>query len=146
MKEDKYYEPKIEEFHKGFRFQILSSYGFINCIYPDVVETHFLMRKGDTLDKIEDKLDSCRVKILDQDDIEELGWEWEEYSLLRGDAMYTYYLKDMVDVYRLTYVPRLKSVRIVEKQGMEESDPLFHGEVKNYNELKKLMNQLGIKV
>ena len=70
MKEEsKYYTPTIEEFRVGFKYEVQQQeeqYG--QCVYGNIYEPtrHEL---GDNID-----LNHVRVKLLDREDIEELGF------------------------------------------------------------------------
>lgn len=91
--ENKYYIPEIEELYVGFECEILSSYGYQKGVWPKVLREDTLT--GFELAEIKDILrttngTSIRVKYLDQEDIESLGWEFVEEKI-----HYTFKQKDL---------------------------------------------------
>lgn len=139
MENNKYYTPTIEEFHIGFEY-----------------ETNYL--KDDWVKKVLTSEDSgyffetyktdavnveFRVKLLDREDIESLGWtngaDTEEYvHYFRNSNM----LLLNVDTRSITITDSIGGLKTV-----GESVPikyLFHGEIKNKSELCRLMKQLKI--
>jgi hypothetical protein len=89
-----------------------------------------------------------RVKYLDRDDIEELGWEWVQTKEIPNDEgdfkIHTFmYYENSGDIFQLTMID--ESVRITAK-GVDRlrNGTLFAGDVKNYNELDRVMYQVRI--
>ena len=98
---DKYYTPEIEEFHVGFEFEyeywdILRgvNYDWHEEVYYQMSQTKEPKKGGHTLWSIDSlsnaiKEESIRVKHLDKEDIESLGFKeflgQEYYSLGQGD-------------------------------------------------------------
>ena len=139
-----FYTPEIEEFHVGFRYQVQKitrpgDIGWYDEIFADGRSAENL------LDDHKDGKFEVRVKYLDQQDIEELGWECvdcEEAKL--GDIAYnfritphkrrTYNLKKQGHNITITRLHRIKQLDKV----------IFAGRVKNFSELKRIMYQLGI--
>ena len=142
----KYYTPKIEEFHVGFRYELLTdpyiyqTWDKLICYKDKVVPSLFLTED-----------DSCRVKYLDQADIEELGWE---YSGKTTEHWFT--MVKTIQPFNLTYRSFRLSYNFDDHRlaiwGFEYATPgntadeetLFLGNVINYNELKTVMKMLGI--
>lgn len=135
--ENKYYTPDISEFHVGFEFE--SNYTLfsadkewhkVTLIMPDC--------EWFWSEYLEDATESeFRVKYLDREDIESLGWEEKE--------PYIFTIKDTNLIYRLLFTGfDVYRIRI-----FEESTPIkqqiFVGKIRNKSELKILMNQLRIK-
>lgn len=123
-KTNKYYTPSIEEFHVGFEYE-----RFDNSCHKKWYT--YIVEKGDILD-YSSKLDAIRVKYLDQEDIESLGFKQEnknEFTTnLNGDG------------YRIHYTDKI----IISYGTYYDSDNLFIGYIKNKSEFKKLLKQLNI--
>lgn len=118
--ENKYYTPTIEEFHVGFEYEYkYSDKGWTFKVY----EPHF------TINNVEVE-EYCRVKHLDKEDIESLGFEQIEYDTYKKENIYI-----ELNMEYKTFISAIK-------QG--ESSILFQGTIKNKSELKKLLKQLGI--
>lgn len=153
----KYYTPKIDEFYVGFEFEYMSPYndkysnewnaysvsliqienGFslqnISYIYNKskgiINPKYFLTGIDKKLEKI------FRVKYLDKEDIESLGFKYNtEYH---GD--YFYSKEDMELIYR----PENNWLSIKKSEDTLLYN-LFYGKIKNKSELKKLLKQLCI--
>ena len=149
----KYYSPSIEEFHVGFRYQ-----GYFKSILKgEVVEPQWedrVFKSGHKIYAGNDILipENCRVKYLDQQDIEELGWvyrgaHWfykrDSYYEIIEDEHTNYFLHIHGDESKRPYSIILGSPN--NGYSLEGSDHLFNGEIKNFNELERLMKQLKIK-
>jgi hypothetical protein len=131
---NKYYIPNLEEFHVGFRYEFLSDpciYGTwrkVTCTKDKVI--HHLL---------ETEPSSFRVKFLDRDDIEELGWDFESDD----SFIQTYFITCGGNIYQLTKSD--KSIKIINKGLIKENNvTLFFGQLKNYNKLKDIMDIVGI--
>jgi len=136
--EDKYYLPKIEEFHVGFEYEqheiinerdphwkmMVKKMGFskkeINQIFYNV----------DLVDNLDQK--RIRVKYLDSSDIESFGFIYGEYckAQLRGEIIEMY--NKYSDIWTIHCI------------GDDYREKLFEGMIKNKSELKRLLIQLGI--
>lgn len=139
--ENKYYTPKIEEFYIGFRFEFyrtLTTYieGQEPIVSNDwleaVVATDF---PNPTIPMIDAMLHKghIRVKELDETDIIEAGWKFDEKNY------YDYVLKDYtIDTFN--WVDKPFEIKIE-----KDNDILFRGNIKNYNKLLDVMEMLGIK-
>jgi hypothetical protein len=143
MEKNKYYTPTIEEFHVGFECEIQSSYGWQKGEYPNILKQDTLTFQ-DSLDNgiIEaTKKSGIRVKYLDREDIESLGWnaspdepeEW--FWSLKGNMDFQLYFDDKCKVNNENSI----GVTIYMQDGI-----IFNGWLYNKSELKKLMQQLGI--
>ena len=122
---DKYYTPSIEEFHVGFEYESTTS--------PTKEDWYKAV-----INNVDDLYDvfsysNARVKHLDKEDIESLGFEyqgdfdsWERYSSEK-------YLI-------ATSGNDTDNFITIETQG----NTLFIGTIKNKSELKVLLKQLGI--
>lgn len=146
MKEEgKYYTPDIEEFHIGFECELMSSYGYLKGEWPNIMmeETHMMMRMerlGRDLTKMT-KSGTFRVKYLDQEDIESLGfvksdklpisWETQSWFIYKASEMYG------SNIYTIQKIkPRADF-----KRG--NKFVRFSGEIKNKSELKRVLKQIG---
>lgn len=134
--ENKYYTPKIEEFYIGFRFEFyrtLTTYieGQEPIVSSDwleaVVSTDF---PNITIPMIDTMLDKghIRVKALDKADIIEAGWKKSDYS--DNFFMLNHRVLFIENNYHKIWIC---------------DDDLFNGKIRNYNELLKVMEMLGIK-
>ena len=151
--ETKYYTPKIEEFHVGFEFEYLNLKN--QWIKSDDFSDTFLNDDIDTVSEVGRHLDNSeiRVKLLDREDIESLGWGnlatnafgYTTYSIFEklsfGDVIST--LSTYIVDDTLTFLIR-KTIEL-NKPSRTIDNNTFCGTIKNKSELQKLMNQLGIK-
>lgn len=159
--DNKYYTPSLEEFHIEFRYEynsesylsLLDSTSgnwkkevFNACCGQDgESEFHDLLRLLE--------IGGLRVKFLDKDDIEELGWgykgkHWfylqDEYYEINVDYFTSFYLHkhNSSDTGRGGYT-------IIESTpggySLEGDVYKFDGELRNYNELKFIMERTGIR-
>jgi hypothetical protein len=148
----KYYTPKIEEFHVGFEYEC-------KCIIQEK-ETWYKekVNKSDNstyidIDSIENWCNAgdVRVKYLDIEDIESIGWTYEyvckddeDCTLVEGFRLKLndtdeYILYKDCNKYILYYSHVYNTFT-----GNSEYDILFKGIVKNKSELKKIMDMCGI--
>lgn len=135
--ENKYYTPTIEEFHVGFEYEIyIISHprnGKASLWIPiKIQEEDDLITDHNTL-SLQGNIDGkfCRVKHLDREDIESLGWKQE--------------IKTRNDLYFFDrYFLNFKDEITITDSYVLGTKELFNGKIKNKSELKKLMNQIGI--
>ena len=139
----KYYTPEIEEFHVGFEFQHLNYEGrLISNDLNQKVEWHEEICDWEWLDMICDDFEhdkkeirKYRVKYLDKEDIESLGWgdyiPPQEYNHVwkKGNFWISVWFNNEIPKVRITF---------------NNLFFLFDGKIKNKSELKKLMQQLEI--
>jgi hypothetical protein len=132
--EAKYYTPEFHEFHYGFEYED----GFFNA--------HFTPKSFDFKD-VEGGLRSLflksldnkqiRVKCLDKEDIESLGWELD--TVVKSDTFYIHKTSNLQNgTFRLTFREKENTIEI---NSIEYS---FYGKIKNKSELKRLMIQTEI--
>lgn len=141
MLENKYYQPTIEEFYVGFEFEFYDD--------DDHTWNHTKIKYRSELynwtafDDIHK-----RIKYLDKDDIESLGFEYDvndsdkpELGFLRD----TNYLSPYTQ-YVLRYNPVNKNFKIerIVYCSTGIGDYLFNGTIKNKSELIKLLKMLNI--
>lgn len=146
--ENKYYTPEIEELHVGFECELKNSSHPINFewehfkiigvddaeISGRVMDWSFY----DTNTAIKEK--SIRVKYLDRDDIEELGFEYTGESPNNPNTLY-YFGKHSIIHNKINN----RCVITMWDENRTADYTAFVGTIKNKSELKKLMVQLGIK-
>lgn len=144
--DSKYYIPALEEFHVGFRYELLNPNG--DGDYEDSFdwEEHSLWGNLEEVAiNLEDGL--VRVKYLDQADLERLGWERVEESIYekvidRGDKNYCWQIK-------LNQPPEIyiRSYLLNKGDKWRPTYSIQFGlavDVKNYNEMEKLMQMFQI--
>jgi hypothetical protein len=144
---DKYYEPDLEEFHQGFEYERWSSSAYTPEKY--IKEIFEFVDKNDIWDDdITNMLacaynggDTLRVKYLDKEDIESLG-----FTQIAGDCFnlpIKEYRGRLNDEVRILF---RKSILIYLAMNSNDKDNvvLFTGIVKNKSELIKLLKQLKI--
>ena len=132
MENNLYYTPTLNEFYIGFECEILGIIG--------AKEDERLFSKPTIITQKElaiMHLLEIRVKILDQSDIESLGWKDCDniYNTIRwnfNDYILMFYKKD-------------NRYLIFRDCGPNNIQTVFNGFIKNKSELIKLMQQLNIK-
>lgn len=141
--ENKYYTPKIESFHIGFRYEEeLKNTNWHKLIKPTEDTWEFVKMEFDTsksISKITQKIKQgkIRVKSLDHDDIKEAGWEESKTSFSPGRQYYNLgdyecFLEDgIVYIYR---------------EWADDGQNLFVGSIKNYNKLLEVMDMIGVEI
>ena len=137
---DKYYTPEIEEFHIGFE---------VEC-YDDNDKTWDIVYidSQPALCNITGLNLNIRVKYLDREDIESLGWIYKGgKTIKKGKA----YFSDEKEVIGITLRPNFfednhASIHIYAlKPSGGIQNTIFAGKIKNRTELKKLLKQLNLK-
>lgn len=144
--ESKYYTPAIEEFHVGFEYEGLESYKGLSKWQKLIYDgSYFVINtKDDSIEFIQEfRKDLVRVRLLNKEDIESLGFknEGKHYSIAFNDP------RKYDDVVHLMHNPNSRWVLLT--QGDKESSfydfkTRFCGYVKNKSELKFIMKCLGI--
>jgi hypothetical protein len=140
--DNKYYTPSLAEFHACFRFETVSAKSWQDgpVFNPNigwyVTDVNYL---GFNLDKIEKAIqnNSVRVKYLDTQDIEELGWEEE-----KGDGLF--YIGTEFTLLKTEHDQNRVVITKLHPRIVDFDRVVFDGEIKNYNELKFIMNKVGI--
>ena len=143
--EDRYYTPKIEEFHVGFEYE---QHEIINECDPHwkmMVKKMGFSRKEINkvfynVDLIENlNQERIRVKYLDKEDVESLGFKLKvenEYGIVFANRLYSIVCSKMKNNHLEIF---LIQPYINEYDGLK-----FSGIIKNKSELKKLLIQLEI--
>jgi len=133
MKKNKYYTPEIEEFHVGFECEIASINN--NWLITDWVKKVF--NEKDLKSSFNEYIELYRVKYLNKEDIESLGFVFKKHWVKESDG----------DIYKqkgygLTWFKKINSFSIWSDDYEEVT--YFRGNIKNKSELKILLKQLGI--
>lgn len=143
MEESKYYTPEIEEFHFGFEYEFITTEGeFKKYItnYTSIEEIVAVINHSEDFSKV------CRVKYLDKEDIEELGWKMNGY-ISQGDNTFYYLNSEVYPDYPALYedheliIEKDNKITIIDHEGITKVNRI---NIKNKSELKKLMKQLEI--
>lgn len=141
MMDSKYYTPEIEEFHVGFEYEQCpfkvedskkDKWSVVRkFVYPDGVHNYTKIHGIEALE-LPIKEQCVRVKYLDREDIESLGYHTEDngecYNKSEGFTLVGLYPWEKPNEYKITI----------------ELNDVFLGIIKNKSELKRLLKQLGI--
>ena len=142
MKE-KYYTPEIEEFHVGFEFERPNTINRVSW-----VKTVF--ENGECAEQY-CKYDESRVKHLDREDIESMGFQTYKDEQGNPNVVYERELdksnirgNDLVHILH-NHVSKWVGVFIGDSETpYSDWETRFTGTIKNKSELKRLLKQLGI--
>jgi len=144
MENNKYYTPSIEEFHVGFKFELLEplKQGAVSAFegwQKLTVKDISLLSNRYFKELFKQKY--IRVKYLDSIDIQDLGFELLHND---GDAL-EFNIADKYD--EITYLwfdYETHNIDIYVGDGYDK-DYLFRGTIKNKSELKKVLKMIGVK-
>lgn len=160
--ENKYYTPTIEEFHVGFEFERDN----LPCIVSDnmyfgYMNLEQMHKDGEPVNYFKHSVpDSIRVKYLDKEDIESLGWKFKrefDRNLVYKGSHPTKQEYEFGNIWNaggksgfLDFFPETSELSIITTDnGFNADGPnnsiKFKGTIKNKSELTKLMQQLNIK-
>lgn len=132
MTEDnKYYIPEIEEFHVGFEYEYFKDNNW-NEAASDLEVDEIYQLKSDIKEKI------VRVKYLDKEDIESLGFKEQDED---DDFNYR---KDNFQINTYTRIGEENKGLIIDLTEDNGQALIFYGFIKNKSELKTLCKQLNI--
>jgi len=146
--ENKYYTPEIEEFHVGFEFYMPVLREDNNGdLYRDKYCKHIWTEKnnmweqfnlehksnGDTVISVPECL---TVKYLGREDIESLGFEYDDIYALKGKFRIYKTLGYGENNYVIS-----EYISVGEREYWSDR---FVGTIKNKSELKRLLKQLGV--
>jgi len=147
--ENKYYVPDITEFHVGFEYQMKSTFG------DGTVKTKEQYDRAEWIDQVYDlrsfpyvdrtmtghnsqNLPSAiRVKYLDREDIESLGFQCDTS---KGLWIYCIITDESGEEYYLDYHTETNECII-----HDIDEDLFQGYIRNKNELQKILQWTGIR-
>jgi hypothetical protein len=135
--EDKYYTPTIEEFHVGFEYEALVDY------YGDKYEAFMIEDTSDLIQRMEtydsQDMDFIRVKYLDREDIESLGFEFKEEH--RFSKIYSKH-NEAIEI-REDGEVRIGLINYGINDCVDKITIWFRGTIKNKSELKKVLKMIG---
>ena len=144
--EEKYYTPDLEEFRDGFEFESFIIVKVKNPLPPmgedsfirewknQIFNFNFFDKDGISL-LFKQNTQWVRVKYIDKEDIENLGWT---------KHLSKYTLNDMELLFAENYSETYFNCLIQSKKEKGKTDVYFYGRIKNKSELKTLMKQLDI--
>lgn len=148
--ESKYYVPDIKEFRVGFEYEYSGNKG-------KEWDTGIIENLYDFEDLIDDlRYDDIRVKYLDRQDIEELGFTFSSKSVddwYKKDTSLRLESGHWINSFRLqhdrnntfqTAEDHCYNIKIYACIAGCDDDVLFEGIIKNKSELKELLEKLGI--
>jgi len=160
MEKNKYYTPSDDEFHIGFEYEALEDErlpddndSWSKC---DIRDNYELERVGRNLWK---NYSDLRVKYLDREDIESLGFEydnnaepipsrqdWEMPKLENFELPLAFDMDTQLENGKcyILYLYKDDTVWIEYIKDCCGMGCLFKGIIKNISELKRLLKQLGI--
>jgi hypothetical protein len=140
MEDNKYYTPEIEEFHVGFEYEARPKGSEVDFI-------KFRIEKNEIYYSLYSlfKTSEIRVKYLDNEDIESLGWKEDIESLgwkVEQKPLGSWNEGEY-------YVENKEGCTVFDFDNIDPSEPtiIFNGVtfiIKNKSELKKLIQQLNI--
>lgn len=150
-KENKYYTPSIEEFHVGFECEFNNPMQS-NTWKKEICDQDTISIVYDTCEHEDYKgefADTFRVKYLDKEDIESLGWEYTGQKDDYGFLLFTKNIEigfNSGNLLTLRYSPVNHGIWIKRQTyGLWGNDVNeFPFTIKNKFELAKLMKQLNI--
>ena len=144
--ETTHYVPKIEELHVGFECEIQDTKSYSN-LWKEAVVGFSPTGAGMSLCVtrysaliIEDLYTwlRVRVKYLDQEDIEELGWEFKYEEEGNPNTMYYH------GAHSLIHSPNNRILITMRDEERKLDHTAFVGTCKNKSKLKILMEDIGI--
>ncbi len=150
---EKYYTPQIEEFCVGFEYEYFSE--GLSDLDIDGISGWYKTKFTFDIEKYEQRSPTkkVRVKFLDKDDIESLGFSFESTNKIRnwykgpeewfnetipGSPSGRYW------GFTLIHDPEFNVCIIESMTNSGETERFFEGIIKNKSELKKLLKQLGV--
>lgn len=155
---EKYYTPTLDEFYIGFEYEYRYEVGnwteiwktgetFTNCWIPWQKSSNpFELDYGSfdnssPLSVFDEKEmeNRFRAKYLDKEDIESLGWKYNDGSVIHLGFVNLNY----PDLF-LEFWFNDNRIVIHNREQYEDNFTYFNGMIKNKSELKKLMKQLNI--
>ena len=150
--ENKYYTPKIEEFHVGFEYEFaFNKKNYTKIVYDGsqvLKSKSYYDDYGCEYDAVEDDLKYCRVKYLDKEDIESFGFKYIDEDTYILPMLFKPIIFSPGKVWGdiiMHYHPEDNYTSITGfSEGQEEEYTLFMGLIKNKSELKKILQMIGV--
>ena len=148
--ENKYYTPQIEEFRVGFECEFFNN--MQDKIWKkevcdmDLINLAYDCYEHGTVEWNDDITQTFRIKHLDSEDIESLGFKHLGSLWFEKDNCLTVNGENFIDCRIRKWKDNQIDIYNWDKDkenGIGEI--IFRGDIKNKSELKVLLNQLGIK-
>lgn len=140
---DKYYTPTVEEFHVGFEYEETTH----SSLYEDEGLNNWVKNTLKHLWQLGNigLHETVRVKYLDREDIESLGWKITKNYTGELEAQFLISETLFYDL-TLDYEGNLLIEKFISTEtiGSYNSFIIFEGSIKNKSELKWLMKRLKI--
>lgn len=140
----KCYTPSIEEFHVGFEYELERFNDdtflkeWIKYIFPTPFSFNDSTGQPDLVEVFYSQLNCSRVKYLDQEDIESLGFKFEREEQTPYCKAYLYIKYTSYGEYSLS------KLEITDNISISFNDKsLFVGIIKNKSELKQILKKIG---
>ncbi len=136
--ENKYYAPSIQEFHVGFEYEVCSNKDS-SWIVVDDFSNAYDYEDSPLYGVIKDlENNRIRVKCLNREDIESLGWFYKQTT----DAGLDYFWDNKTQKHSIicNYTTGW-TVITVRSDARKEDYTAFAGYIKNKSELKRLLTQ-----
>lgn len=159
MEENKYYTPEITEFHVGFEYEVKGSNNIEFTWFKTTYENDLVNKTDDNfsinLSRFMYRLNhqTIRVKYLDKEDIESLGFKYHElhnldYTVKQSILLFNrliYSERDNKEIeVKINYNTRNNWCLIYQSVNDDLDNTRFSGYIKNKSALKQLLKQLGI--
>lgn len=142
MKNEKYYLPDISEFCVGFEYEYLLGSDLLKCKIDNnhTIGSDVIIRIPYLGHWQDNNINNIRVKLLDDEDIKNLGWNLYDkndnrfmfYEIEVDKCKYHLIHLRIVDLYKITKI----------FNGSDKKEILFSGKIKNKSQLKKIMQQI----
>jgi hypothetical protein len=130
---DMYYTPTIEEFHVGFECEYVEEEHFGEKIWSEFdIDSSMAMEQFvyDYHHSDKSLKELFRVKYLDREDIERLGFEKVGSECYRGSKFEIHKYEDGLDVMILSL----------------DQDVLFNGIIRNKSELERVLKMIDVEI
>jgi hypothetical protein len=146
--ENKYYTPKIEEFHVGFECEWQSKIRK-ETWNNQVCDTDLISIAYDEFEHADEEepfKDQFRVKYLDKEDIESLGWVRRNdkiKAICKNEFNFNRLIMSFLSN-GLVIIRRPNDKNLSAYGNLPQLHTIFSGFLKNKSEFKRVMEQLGI--
>jgi len=141
--EDKYYTPESKDLHIGFKYEVAS----VNSDWYITNWTKKVFNQGDLTSTFIKYPGHYRIKYLDKEDIESLGFVHTGGRLIKNNVDIFSYKKDSFFEYVLKYNYSFNKLEVY-KEDLNYFEAinncLFDGTIKNISEFKVLLKQLNV--
>jgi hypothetical protein len=145
MEDNKYYTPELDEISSDFEFEVYNSkdrffFEGAEGWYKTKMDYGVLGNLANLHRLILDK--QIRVKVLDEKDIRDEGFELVDEGEYQVDAYYSKKVDKVQSV--IEYRVRLWSDSWVNIWSKDTGSPYFGGTIKNKSEFKKILKMIGV--